>query len=114
LRGRPGKPILARCLPASVRDASVATIQGATIMGEAIRICLVGLVVGVIARFLFPGAVPMGLIGSILLGLGGSMVGGIVPRLVSPGQAGKTYAPAGFVGSVLGAMLIILLGRILF
>jgi uncharacterized membrane protein YeaQ/YmgE (transglycosylase-associated protein family) len=83
-------------------------------MGEVIRICLVGFFVGLLARYFYPGAVPMGFVASILLGLGGSVVGGIVPRLVIPERARQPYSPAGFVGSVVGAMALILVGRLLF
>ena len=82
-------------------------------MREVLRICLVGFVVGVLARFLYPGTVHMGLIGSILLGLGGSLVGGFVPRLFSPERAREPFSPAGFGGSILGAMGLILIGHII-
>lgn len=81
-------------------------------MREVLRICLVGLVVGILARFFFPGTVPMGLIGSILLGLGGSVVGGLVPRLLGSRSTNEPFSPAGFGGSILGAMGLILLTRI--
>lgn len=83
-------------------------------MGEILRICLVGLIIGILARFFYPGAVHMGLIASVILGLGGSVVGGVVPRLVSPERARQPYSPAGVGGSILGAMLLIFLGRMLF
>jgi uncharacterized membrane protein YeaQ/YmgE (transglycosylase-associated protein family) len=83
-------------------------------MGDVLRFCFVGLFVGVLARYFYPGPVPMGWIASILLGLAGSVVGGVVPRLLSRDRAVEPYAPAGFVGSVLGAMGIILVGRMLF
>jgi len=83
-------------------------------MREIIRICLVGLVIGILARFFFPGAVPVGIIGSILLGIGGSVVGGVVPRLLGSRSANEPFSPAGFGGSVLGAMGLILVGRLFF
>ncbi len=81
-------------------------------MREFLRICLVGLVIGILARFFYPGAVDMGWIASILLGLGGSVVGGLVPRLVSKNRSVQPYEPAGFVGSVLGAMGLIFIGNL--
>jgi len=83
-------------------------------VGEIIRICVVGLLVGILGRFFYPGAVPMGLIGSIVLGLGGSVVGGLVPRLLSKNRSHEPFAPAGFWGSVLGAIGLIFVGRLLF
>lgn len=82
-------------------------------MREVLRICFVGLIVGILARFLYPGSVHMGIIGSVLLGLGGSLVGGFVPRLFSPERARAPFSPAGFGGSILGAMGLILIGHIL-
>lgn len=82
-------------------------------MREVLRICFVGLVIGILARFFYPGAVDMGWIPSILLGLGGSVVGGVVPRLLSKDRSREPYAPAGFVGSVLGAMGLIFIGNLL-
>jgi len=81
-------------------------------MREVLRICFVGLVIGILARFFYPGAVDMGWIASILLGLGGSVVGGVVPRLISKDRSREPYEPAGFVGSVLGAMGLIFIGNL--
>lgn len=74
-----------------------------------------GLVVGVIARAIYPGPNPMGIVGTIGLGLVGSFVGGLVgqvavgmPMLDLPNRVHF----AGLIGSVLGALLIILLGRL--
>lgn len=82
-------------------------------MREVLRITFVGLVIGILARFFYPGEVDMGIVKSVLLGLGGSVVGGVVPRLVSKDRSREPYAPAGFVGSVLGAMGLIFIGNTL-
>ena len=82
-------------------------------MFEVLRFLFVGLVIGILARFFYPGEVDLGIIWSILLGLGGSVVGGVVPRLVSKDRSREPYAPAGFIGSVLGAMGLIFIGHIL-
>jgi uncharacterized membrane protein YeaQ/YmgE (transglycosylase-associated protein family) len=95
------------------RDGASRKLECESIMREVLRICLVGLVIGILARFFYPGEVDMGIIKSVLLGLGGSVVGGVVPRLVSKDRAGEPYSPAGFIGSVLGAMGLIFIGNIL-
>jgi uncharacterized membrane protein YeaQ/YmgE (transglycosylase-associated protein family) len=74
-----------------------------------LRLIVVGLFIGWLARFLYPGHVPMGWIATILLGLGGSMAGGFIASFFSRNRA----EPAGCLGSVLGAMLLIFLGRAL-
>ena len=67
-----------------------------------------GLVIGVLARFFYPGAVHMGWILTILLGIGGSLLAGLV---TSRGKA--EFSPAGFLASILGAFVLIFLGRTL-
>lgn len=70
-----------------------------------------GLLVGVLARFLYPGSVPMGLVLTILLGIGGSVLASVVATTM----AGRSYRDgwnrAGCLASVLGAMALIFLGR---
>jgi uncharacterized membrane protein YeaQ/YmgE (transglycosylase-associated protein family) len=65
-----------------------------------------GLVVGLIARALMPGSQKMGLIWTTLLGIVGSFAGGTIANLLV-GQRADTLAPAGFIGSILGAMAVL-------
>ena len=65
-----------------------------------------GLIVGVIARFLMPGTQSMGMITTILLGVAGAFVGGYVGSLAS-GQSLDLAQPAGWIGAVLGALLLL-------
>ncbi len=65
---------------------------------------LIGLLVGVVARFLKPGEHPMGWVMTILLGIGGSVLrtyGGQALGIYRAGQA------AGFVGAVVGAIILL-------
>jgi len=66
---------------------------------------VVGLVIGVLARFFYPGAVPMGFFGTILLGIVGSLVGGFIGSLFSKGKTG--VQPAGLVMSIVGAIVVL-------
>lgn len=71
----------------------------------------IGLVIGVVAKFLMPGRDPGGFIITILLGIGGAMFASWA------GTAFGVYAngePAGFIAAVLGAMAILFLYRALF
>jgi uncharacterized membrane protein YeaQ/YmgE (transglycosylase-associated protein family) len=71
---------------------------------------VIGLVVGLIAKLLMPGKDPGGLIVTVLLGIAGAFVA----RLA--GQSLGFYAegePAGFIASVLGAILLLVLYRLL-
>lgn len=79
-------------------------------MGQIISFIVVGLIVGVLARFFYPGPVPMGMIGTILLGVAGSFVGGFLSRLVGGGNGTpNALQPAGLIGSVIGGIVLIFL-----
>ena len=67
-----------------------------------------GLIIGALARFFYPGPVNMGWIATILLGIGGSLVAGLV---TSRGSA--DFDRAGCLASVVGAIVLILLGRLM-
>jgi len=66
---------------------------------------IVGLIVGALARFFYPGAVPMGWLGTLALGIVGSLVGGVIGSLFSRGRTG--FQPAGLVLSVIGSVLVL-------
>lgn len=82
-------------------------------MFHLIRMFIVGAIVGILARYFYPGAVHMGLIMSAVLGIAGSFVGGLIGRVLSPSSANQPFHPAGFVMSVIGAMLLILCAHLL-
>jgi uncharacterized membrane protein YeaQ/YmgE (transglycosylase-associated protein family) len=71
---------------------------------------LVGLLVGVMAKLLLPGRDPGGVVITILIGIGGSVVAGLLGRFV--GWYGDG-ASAGFIASVLGAIVLLLVYRAL-
>ena len=70
---------------------------------------VLGLIAGGIARLLVPGKDPMGCLGTLLLGVVGSFVGGFIANLLFGG--GNEFRPASLIGSVLGAILVLLLLR---
>jgi uncharacterized membrane protein YeaQ/YmgE (transglycosylase-associated protein family) len=67
---------------------------------------IVGFIVGVLARFFYPGAVPMGFWLTVALGIGGSLVGGIVSSLIFKSPDGK-FHPAGWFLSLIGALVLL-------
>ncbi len=69
---------------------------------------LIGLIAGLIARALYPGPQPMGLVATTLLGMIGSLVGGIIGSLFSERSVFDLH-PSGIVLSVVGAILCLLL-----
>ena len=63
-----------------------------------------GLIVGALARLALPGPDPMSIPMTAVLGIGGSLIGGIISRIFL-GYAG------GFVFAFLGALLLLYLNR---
>lgn len=71
-----------------------------------ISMIVVGFVVGLLARFLYPGAVAMGFWMTTLLGIGGSLVGGVVGSMLFKSPDGR-FHPAGWILSIIGSMALI-------
>ena len=71
---------------------------------------VVGLIVGAIAKLLMPGRDPGGIIVTMLLGIGGSVVAGFLGRAIGLYQQGE---PVGFIASVIGAIIILAIYRVL-
>ena len=72
---------------------------------------LIGFLIGLVAKFLMPGRDPGGFIITILLGIAGSFLAGFLGR--SLGWYGEGE-PAGFIFSVVGAILLLIIYRLLF
>jgi len=74
---------------------------------------VVGLIAGAVARFLVPGRDPIGCFGTILLGIVGSFVGGFIWNLVEYHRfAPHKFHTAGIIGSILGAIVVLILMRL--
>src|SRR5262245_49519175 len=69
---------------------------------------VVGLVVGAIAKLFMPGRDPGGIIVTMLLGIAGALVAGFLGRAVGWYSEGQ---PAGFISSILGAVLLLAIYR---
>ena len=70
---------------------------------------LFGLVIGAIAKFLMPGRDPGGWIVTILLGIAGSFVGGFLASAL----LGRENQTAGWIGSIIGAMVLLFIYRLI-
>jgi len=69
-----------------------------------------GLIVGALAKLVMPGRDPGGIIVTMLIGIAGSMLGGLIGQVMGvygPGQA------AGFLMSFLGAVILLMLYRMI-
>lgn len=71
-----------------------------------------GLVAGLIARAIMPGRQKMGLIRTTLLGIAGSFMGGFLASVIRGGDW-RLLQPGGFLGAILGAIVLLWLGRMM-
>jgi uncharacterized membrane protein YeaQ/YmgE (transglycosylase-associated protein family) len=67
-----------------------------------------GLVIGLLARLVMPGRQPMGMLGTLLLGVAGSFLGGLLGNMLFGGHWDRPVT-AGWIGSVLGSLLLLAL-----
>ena len=74
---------------------------------------IVGFVVGLIARALLPGADHMGMIATTGVGIVGSLIGGFIGRVIRRPEPGAKFHPAGFLMSIVGAIVLLFLLRML-
>ena len=93
---------------ADARDAAAAS---ATLReGQVLWAIIIGLIVGAIAKLIMPGRDPGGCIITILLGIAGSFVGTMIGRALGFYRAGQG---AGFIMSILGAVLVLWIYRMI-
>jgi uncharacterized membrane protein YeaQ/YmgE (transglycosylase-associated protein family) len=72
--------------------------------------CIIGLIAGALAKLVMPGKDPGGIVITMLLGIAGALLGGFIGRVLGFYQAGES---AGFIMSVLGAVVILFLYRMI-
>lgn len=72
---------------------------------------VIGLIVGIVAKFLMPGRDPGGFIITTLLGIAGAVVASFVGQKMGWYATGE---PAGFIAAVVGAMVLLLIYRVAF
>jgi uncharacterized membrane protein YeaQ/YmgE (transglycosylase-associated protein family) len=75
-------------------------------VGSILGYILVGLVVGVLARFLLPGRDPMGLIGTIIVGILGAVIGGWAAGAIFKDTSGVDW-----IASIIAAIVLLLVWR---
>jgi len=71
---------------------------------------IIGFLVGLVAKFLMPGRDPGGFIITILLGIVGAFVASYLGQSLGWYQPGE---PAGFIGAVIGAMIVLFIYRLI-
>ena len=70
---------------------------------------VIGLVAGLIARAIVPGRQSMGVLATILLGIVGSFVGGLLGSLFSSDGNLVDLRPSGLLWSIIGSVVVLLL-----
>ena len=76
---------------------------------------IIGLIIGALARAIMPGRDPMGCLTTALLGIGGSIVGGLIGSAISPADGREGFTSSHrllhFLFAVVGAIILLWLWR---
>jgi uncharacterized membrane protein YeaQ/YmgE (transglycosylase-associated protein family) len=79
-------------------------------LGLILSIIVIGLIAGAVARLVVPGKQDMSIVMTILLGIVGSFVGGFLGYLLFGKDSGSGFfQPAGIIGSIIGAIIVLLI-----
>jgi uncharacterized membrane protein YeaQ/YmgE (transglycosylase-associated protein family) len=108
-------PALDATAAVSAEQSWKPTHNWAAVLGWLIGVLLSGLILGALARFAVPGKDPLAIWQTILLGIAGSLVGGIVAALVGVVDNDELIEPgeaaASFLFSLGGAIVLLILYR---
>ncbi len=78
-----------------------------------IVLIIIGLIAGAVARLLVPGRDPIGILGTIVLGIVGSFVGGFLQNLIQYHNVSiHSFHLVGIIGSIIGAIVVLILLRL--
>jgi uncharacterized membrane protein YeaQ/YmgE (transglycosylase-associated protein family) len=82
------------------------------VIGFLLSMLIIGIIAGFLARLLLPGRDPMGFWATVLLGVIGSFVGGFLGYVIFGHDLDEGALQAsGIIGSVIGAMIVLLTWR---
>ena len=79
-------------------------------LGTIISWAVFGLIVGLIARFLYPGRQPMSLLMTMVLGIAGSLLGGFISWGIGFHPEDGPFRGAGWIMSIVGSILVVWIG----
>ncbi|HEY6797751.1 MAG TPA: GlsB/YeaQ/YmgE family stress response membrane protein [Kineosporiaceae bacterium] len=81
-------------------------------LGFIIAMIIIGAIAGFLARLIVPGPDPMGVVATIVLGIVGSFIGGFLGYLLFGKDASSgALQPSGLLGSIIGAVIALLVYR---
>ena len=84
--------------------------KGKDMIGLILTILVVGAIAGFVARLLVPGRQHLSLVATIVLGIIGSFVGGLLGFLLFGKDADEGFLqPSGIIGSIIGAVIALLI-----
>ena len=83
-------------------------VTGDHTLGTIIGLIIIGLIAGAIARLLVPGRQALTIPQTILLGIVGSFVGGLLGHFLFH-HGGGFVQPSGWIGSIAGSVIVLLL-----
>lgn len=75
---------------------------------------IVGFIIGLIARAVMPGVDHMGFWMTAGVGIVGSLIGGLIGNVIKRPEPGAKFHPAGFLMSIVGAIVLLLVLRYAF
>jgi len=79
-------------------------------VGLIVSLVIIGLIAGALARLIVPGRQDISIAGTILVGIVGSFVGGFLGYALFHHDAQDGFfQPAGIIGSVIGAVIVLLI-----
>lgn len=77
-------------------------------LGLILTVLVVGLIAGAIARLVVPGKQHISILGTIVLGVVGSLVGGFLGYVLFGNDSSDGFLqPAGVIGSIIGAIIVL-------
>lgn len=82
-------------------------------LGSILSWIVFGFVVGLLARALYPGKQKIGIPNTIALGIGGSIVGGLIAWALGYRPDDGAFQGAGWIMSILGALIVVWAGSAL-
>src|SRR4051794_6840844 len=82
-------------------------------LGTMISWAVFGLVIGLIARMLYPGRQPMGFLATMILGIVGSFVGGFISFALGFRPEDGAFHGSGWIMSIVGSLIVVWCGLFL-